>query len=466
VLLALTAVLAIVAQDHAPLRAAPNAHAAQLATLWQGEVVEVRDEHAGYLRVYDYPRERGGYVKRETVRPVALAESDAPGLLAVLRFLRDSAGAEALGISYGAAYLKAAPAATLTAEAFDAIATMAERLADAASGSGVRHADTAPHLEVVEQFGIHTRTFERDGRMQICYDGELYRRVLAMPHASAEERARAALGLTRPDCVDPALGILLRASLDQDRATLLDEVEESKLSAMTRSRLHARRAAVWAAVAYEEARRGRPPAPAAQRAVAELLAVRPNDVGEERRAEYLDALLRVGAIRWAAVAPSAQSGPLALTAAQGQPGQTCVALAAVQRPASALVRRCTYGLVWLASAQPIAHGRAMVLAVQPLESWRELWIFHEVAAGWTVDVLPPGADDPDEGVVEFAGFAPGAERLLIAREARERGLFHRRFEELRLEDLVQVKHASSPELLADFGRWQDVSWRRDTLVLH
>jgi len=466
VLLALTAVLAIVAQDHASLRAAPNPHAAQLAALWQGEVLEVRDEHAGYLKVYDYRRERGGYVKRETLRPVGLTESDAPGLLAVLRFLRDSAGAEALGISYGAAYLKAAPVAALTAEPFDAIATMAERLADAASGSGVRHADTAAHLEVVEQFGVHTRSFERNGRMQICYDGELYRRVLSIPRATAEERARAALGLTRPDCVDPALGILLRASLDEDRVALLDGVEASKLSAMTRSRLHARRAAVWAAVAYEEARRGRPPAPAAQRAVAELLAVRPNDLGEERRAEYLDALLRVGAIRWAAVAPAAPSGPLVLTAQQGEPGQTCVSLAAVQRLASPLVRRCTYGLVWPASAQPIARGRALVLAVQPLESWRELWIFHEVAAGWTVDVLPPGVDDPDEGYVELAGFAPGSGRLLIAREVREHGLFHRHFEELRLEDLVQVKQASSPGLLADFGRWQDVAWRRDTLVLH
>jgi hypothetical protein len=466
VLLALTAVLAIVARDQTPLRAAPNPHAVQLATLWQGEVLEVRDEHAGYLKVYDYRRERGGYVKSETVRPVGLTESDAPGLLAVLRFLRDSAGAEALGISYGAAYLKAAPAAALTAEPFDAIATMAERLADAASGSGVRHTDIAAHLEVVEQFGIHTRSFERNGRMQICYDGELYRRVLSIPRATAEERARAALALTRPDCVDPDWGILLRASLDEDRAALLDSVEEPKLSAMTRSRVHARRAAVWAAVAYEEARRGRPPAPAAQRAVAELLAVRPNEMGEERRTEYLDALLRVGAIRWAAVGPAAQSGPLVLTAGQGEPGQTCVVLAEVQRLASPLVRRCTFGLVWPASAQPIAHGRALVLAVQPLESWRELWIFHEVAAGWTVDVLPPGADDPDEGYVEFAGFAPGSERLLIAREAREHGLFHRRFEELRLDDLVQVKHASSPELLADFGRWQDVSWRRDTLVLH
>ncbi len=465
-LLALAATLAIVAQDHTSLRAAPSARSTQLATLWQGEVLEIRDEHAGYLKVYNYPRERGGYVKSEAVRRIGLGEADAPDLLAVLRFLRDSSGSETLGISYGAAYLKAAPAAALTAEPFDALARMAERLADAASGSGLRHVDVAGHLEVVDQFGIHMRSFERNGRMQVCYDGELFHRVLSFPRATAEERAHAALGLTRPDCIDPSLGILLRASQDEERSLLLDKVEERRLSPMLRSRVRARRAAVWAAIAYEEARRGDSPAAAAQRAVAELLSARPNDLGEERRAEYLDALLRVGAIRWAAVAPAAQSGPLTLTTSPGEPGQTCVALVEVHRPAAPLARRCTYGIVWTASAQTIAHGQALVLAVQPLESWRELWIFHEGTAGWAVDVLPPGANDPDEGYVEFAGFAPGTRRLLIAREVREQGRFRRRFEELRLEDLLPVKQAGSPELLADFGRWQDVAWRRDTLALH
>jgi hypothetical protein len=465
-MLLLAAALAIVAQDRTPLRAAPHTQAVVLTTLWQGEVLEVRDQRAGYLKVYDYRRERGGYLKSEAVRPIGVSEADAPALLTVLRFLHDSAGSEALGISYGAAYLKAAPAGALTAEPFDAIAHMAERLADAASGNGIRHAEAAAHLEVVEQFGVRMRSFERNGRMQVCYDGELYHRVLSLPRANAEERARALLGLTRPDCIDPALGFIPRAAQDEERSILLDSIDERSLGAMMRSRLHARRATVWAAIAYEQARRGESPAAAAQRAIAELLAVHSDDLVDERRGEYLDALLRVGAIRWAAVTAAPQAGPLVLTTAPGKPGETCLALADVRRPAAPFVQRCTYGIVWPASAQSIAHAQALVLAVQPLESWRELWLFHQGSAGWTIDVLPPGADDPDEGYVEFAGFAPGTQRLLIAREVRERGRFRRRFEELRLADLVPVRQASSPELLVDFGRWQDAGWRRDTLALH
>jgi hypothetical protein len=465
-MLALVATLAIVARDHTPLRAAPSSSAAELTTLWQGDVLEVRGERAGYLKVYNYRRERGGYLRSEMVRPVELTEARAPELLAVLRFLRDSPGSEALGISYGAAYLKAVPARALTAEPFDAIARMAERLADAASSSAARPADVTVHLEVVEQFGIRMRSFERGGRMRVCYDGELFRRVLALAGASSEERARAALGLTRPDCIDPDLGPVPRASLDEDRGKLLEEIDDRKLSEVTKSRLHARRAGVWASIAFEQARRREPAAVAAQRALSELLAVHPNDLGDDRRVEYEDAVLRVSAIRWAAVMPAPQAGPLILSATPGDPGQTCVALEDVHRRAAPLVRRCTYGIVWMASAQAIPQGPALALAVQPIESWRELWLFHEKAGAWTIDVLPPGADDPEEGYVEFAGFAPGTRRLLIAREVKDRGRFRRRFEELRLDDLALVRQASTPELLRDFGRWQDVAWRRDTLALH
>ena len=98
--------------------------------------------------------------------------------------------------------------------------------------------------------------------------------------------------------------------------------------------------------------------------------------------------------------------------------------------------------------QVIPQGPALVLAVQPLESWRELWVFHQKAGSWTIDVLSPGLDNPEEGYIDFAGYVPGTRRLLIAREVqRIRGRFRRSFEELRLDDLVLVRQASSPELL-------------------
>jgi hypothetical protein len=466
-MLALAATLAIVVQDHAALRAAPRSGATELTRLWQGDVLEVRGENAGYLKVYDYRRERGGFLRRDAARSVDLSETAASDLLAVVRFLRESPGSEALGISYAAAYLKAVPPQAITAEPFDAIAQMAERLADQASGSTDHAADFAPHLEVVEQFGVRMRSFGRNGRMRVCYDGELFHRVLTLPAAQPEARARAVLGLTRPDCIDPDLGPVPRASVDTVRAQLLEQVKDSELSAMTRSRLHVRRAGVWATLAYDYDRRREPAGAAAERALAELLAVRPDDLGDDRRPEYVDAVLRVSAVRWAGVLPAPQPGPLILSAALGSPGQTCIVLEDSHRPrAAAIIRRCTYGLVRMASIQAIPQGPALVLAVQPLESWRELWVFHERAGIWTIDVLSPGLDSPEEGYVEYAGYAPGTRRLLIAREVKDRGRFRRSFEELRLDDLALVRQASSPELLRDFGRWQDVAWRRDTLALH
>jgi hypothetical protein len=344
---------------------------------------------------------------------------------------------------------------------------MAERLADQASGSANHLADFAPHLEVVEQFGVRMRNFERNGRMRICYDGQLFHRVLTLPGARPEERAHAVLGLTRHDCIDPDAGPVSRASIDTERSQLLEQVKDGELSAMMRSRLHARRAGVWASLAFEQDRRGEPAGTAAERAITELLAVHPDDLGDDRRLEYVDAVLRVSAIRWAGASPAPQPGPLILNSAPGDPGQTCVALEEAHRPsAAAIIRRCTYGIVRTASIRAIPQVPALVLAVQPLESWRELWVFHERAGSWVIDVLSPGLDNPEEGYVDFAGYVPGTRRLLIAREVEDRGRFRRSFEELRIDDLALVRQASSPDLLRDFGRWQDVAWRRDTLALH
>lgn len=466
-ILAFAASLAIVVRDHATLRSAPRAGATELEALWQGDVLEIRAELGGYLKVYDYRRERGGYLRSESLRAVDLTDAGAPELLAVLRFLYASPGSEALGISYGAAFIKAVRPSALTAEPLDAMAQMAERLADEAS-SGAKHlTNVAAHVEVVQQFGIRMRTFERNGRMTVCYDGDLFRRVLAQPGASAEQRARAALALTRPDCIDPDLGPTLRASLDAERGRLLEQISDGELSPMTKSRIHARRAGVYSSIAFEQARRREPSSVAAEHALAELVSVHANDLDEDHKTDYVDAVLRVGASRWAALPPSSQVGPLILNATPGDPGQTCLSLTDLRRHASpTLVQRCTYGIVWMASARAIPQAQVVVLAVQPLESWRELWVFHQRSGVWRIDVLLPGADDPEEGYVEFAGFVPGTKRLLIAREVKVRGRFQRRFEELRLDDLALVQQASTPDALRDFGRWQDVAWRRGTLALH
>ena len=469
-MIAALAALAIVLQDHTPLRAEPRSGATELAELWQGEVLEVRGQRADYYQVYDYARERGGYLSIRALRQVSLGEADAPELLAVRRFLRDLPGSEALGISYGAAYLKAAPPRTLTAEPFYAIATMAQRLADQATGSGpgagAHTAEVGAHIEVAGQFGVHLRSFNRNGRVQVCYDGELFRSALAQTGASAEERAGAVLGLTRPECIDPDLGPAARAAFDGERRDLLEQVGEQGLTDVTRSRLHARRAAVWAAIAFERARVREPADAAAQHALGELRSVRPTDLGDDGRTEYADAAIRVSTIRWALGADPAAASPLALGATAGEPGQTCLVLTDAARSRnSEVARRCTYGVPWMRSVRSIPGARALALAVQPLESWLELWVFRERAGSWTVDVISPGAEDPEQGYVEFAGYVPRSRRLLVVREAREHGRLHRRFEELRLADLTPVLEAGAPELLPEFGRWQDPLWRRDTLAL-
>ncbi|MEP6825474.1 MAG: hypothetical protein ABI919_11725, partial [Ramlibacter sp.] len=98
---------AIVTTDNAVLRAAPRDSAQQQAQLWQGELLEVRGERLDYLQVWDHRRERGGFVRASQVRRTAMTAADAPELLAVLRFVRETPGAESLGIGLAAAYLKA-----------------------------------------------------------------------------------------------------------------------------------------------------------------------------------------------------------------------------------------------------------------------------------------------------------------------------------------------------------------------
>ena len=122
--------------------------AQQLAPLWQGEVLEVRGERIDHLQVWDHVRERGGFVDAARVKKTTLAAAEAPELLALVRFVRETPGSEALGIGIAAAYLKAAPADALLAgagaETFDAIGTMADRLAQRASAGSAALAGAVP----------------------------------------------------------------------------------------------------------------------------------------------------------------------------------------------------------------------------------------------------------------------------------------------------------------------------------
>lgn len=471
ILAAVAATLAIVVQDQAVLRAAPSRAAQQQATLWQGESLEVRGQRMDYLQVYDHRIERGGYVRASEVRAVGLAAGDAPGLLAVLRFLRDTPGQESLGIAYAAAYLKAAPAQAIDAEPFDALGAMADRLAVRASAQHGKADDPklAAQLDVAAGYGVGWTSFEREGRMQVCYEGEALRRVLALP-ADAPAKARAALALTRNECVDPGLQPLQRQALDQWRAEVLDRVDTQSLPETLKNRVRLRRAGVWAALAWEHSRRGDAGSAAAAqagvRAVDELAAVNKAELADEDQSAYAEAAVRTGASRWAASPLPPPKNGLMVVTAPGDSGQTCVLLTdAKHQGAGPLLRRCTYGTVWAASAVANPAGTALALAVQPLDTWRELWVFRKGAGGWSVDVLPPAANDPGIGYAEFAGWVPGGRRLLAVREARIDGRWKCSFEVLRLDTLATERRADRPDFLSTFYRWQSPAWKRETVSL-
>jgi len=465
-MLAASMALAIVTQDQLPLRAAPRESAQAQAVLWQGDALEVRGTRGDFLQVYDHRRERAGYVRAARVRQVDLQPAAAPELLAVMRFLRDTPGAEALGISYGAAYLKAAAPQAIDAEPFDAIGSMAERLAARASSKLAPQAETAlaAHLEVVASYGVAMRSYENDGKVRVCYDGDAFRRVLAVA-ASAEQRYRAALALSNGACIDPALGAMQRAEHDRWRAELLDTVDLARLPEHMKNRIHMRRAAVWSSVAFQRARKGEEASQAAGRAEQALAAVNKSELADEDNAAYAEAGVRVGAVRWALEPVPAQgkvAPQLAVTAAPGRPGETCVSL---QGGGKQLANRCTWGVAWMVSARVHPQGTALALAVQPLDGWREMWLFRRQGEGWVVDVLPPASSDPDIGYAEFAGWVPGAAKMLAAREVRAEGKFRRSFELLDMATLATERGADRPESLSTFYKWQDPAWKRQTVSL-
>jgi hypothetical protein len=459
--------LAIVTLDGTALRAQARHSAALQAVLWQGETLEVRGHALDYLQVYDHRLERAGFVRADRVRIVPMRADDAPGLLAIVRFLRDMPGNEALGIAYAAAYLKAAPGRAIDAEPFDALGVMAGRLARRASTNRNKALEQAlsGQLEVVADYGVTIRSIARGDGVRLCYDGDAFRRVMALD-ATATQKATAALALTDPACVDPDLPPVQRTAFDTWRADLLDRVPRAGLPRYVQNRLHMREASVWAAIAFERTRHRQPAQPAASRAIDELAAVDTRALVESDRDDYNDAAIRVGASRWAARPPAGAGKGLHIAAAPGRPGETCIRLLDRRHDAKTpLAQRCTYGTVWASSARANADGTALALAVQPMASWRELWLFHVVGKQWVIDVLPPADDDPRLGYIEFAGWVPGDRLMLVAREARVNGRFVHRFGILDMASLATTRQADKPSSLSQFYRYQDAAWRSQTVSL-
>ena len=113
------------------------------------------------------------------------------------------------------------------------------------------------HLEVAARYGVKFTNIERDGRMQICYDGDAFRRVLAMRSTAGATRARGAglhaAGMRRPA---PAAGCNATPSTSA-RAEALERVDVDALPGYVGNRVLMRRAAVWSSARLPACAQGR-----------------------------------------------------------------------------------------------------------------------------------------------------------------------------------------------------------------
>lgn len=453
----------LVVQD-APLRGAPRDTASLQAQMARGEALEIRAERGDHWQVWDYRRERGGWLRKGQVLLVPRGDGAADELLSQLRLARQQWGTEGLGLGLAAAYVQAATPADMAgaggAEALDAMGTFAERIADRASTRDARPTEgqLAAQMDVAARFGLKFESFDvEEGRVQVCYDGEVFRRLLATA-ATPEQRVRAALALTRADCLNPRATVREAEARDQWRQQVLAQVDGAALPLHWKNRLLMRRASVSASLAFAHARRGA--GGDAAPALVELAGIVPAELTEDDQPAYNDAVMRVNAARWLGTAGTARDfSGVTLTLQPGSDGERCVVLAEAGKP---VARRCSWGQVALASASLNREGRALALAVQPLDGWRELWLFLKEPGrngAWRIEVMPPAPAQPGLGVVEFAGWVPGGQQLLVAREFRADGRYRRSFEVVSLASLATERQSPEPALLGAFQRWSDAAWR-------
>ncbi len=329
----LALLVALVVQDQTTLRAAAHDNAPRQTSLTAGDWLEVRGERQGYLEVYDHRRERQGYVRPSALRSYTVEEASAPKLGTLVEYLRDAPGQESLGIGYVALYLKAAPPSAASAEVFDALGTMAERLGRRASARVAKAGDgaLAAQLETAESYGVHFVSFERDGETRVCYDGEAYRHVLALGGTGAE-RTRAVLGLTDPGCVDPALGPSAALALVKTQAETLAAVDVAALGpdvpAFERARRRRRRATVQADLAYYAARTGDAAlaGQASEAAKRELALADRATLADEDRLAYEEAALHVaGCVGPRSRRPPREAGASTSSSRRESPGKRAFA---------------------------------------------------------------------------------------------------------------------------------------------
>ena len=459
---------ALVLQDGSALRAAPKDEAPLLVPLTRGETLEVRGAQGDWLQVWDYHRERGGFVRADRLLPLPDGAAALPDLTAQLRLVRRQPGAEALGLGLAAAVIDRAPAEWLAgaggAELLDALVEVNERLADRVQGATTpaQQANAAAQAEVAARYGYALRPVAlADGSQRLCAHEEPAQLLRAHPAARAEQQARAALALTRVQCLSADIPPHQLVAVQAARAQLLTGIALTDLPGTLRNRLLLRRIAVLSSLAF--AQRATDPVTPARLALADWAGLLPNELSDDDNAVLREAALRLAPVRWAVtVEPREQRmGTSRLVVGLGEaPGETCLRWqhSAPGDHWTDTVQRCTQAWVHTASARLSPDGTSVVLLAQPLDGWAELWRLNRDG---TVQVLPPGAAASGLGVAEFAGWAPGREglQLLVAREAVVEGRALRRFEVYGPEFSQPVRWATESSPLAAFQRSVDAAWK-------
>jgi len=477
--------IGLVMQPTVSLKSAPKDSARELAVLWQGEWVEVRHERMDYLEVYDHKRERVGFVKVTHLRQSKFLESETKEFLTLVRYLRDNQGSNSLGISLASAYLKAATVKEMNAaegaEVLHAIGVFADRIADRVSSdtqvSKSASSYLSQQLEVATQYGVHFNNVEKEGKINVCYNGDVYRQVLALP-AMASMKAEAALSLTQDTCIDPNITPVQRAQLDAWRADVIAKVPHETLPAYLKNRVEMRKANILSALSYAQTRFSQHPEAlkiagiqsSSQALMKEAMLAFSNvdkqALPDDDWPNYNDTAILINANRWALKQAETKRtfGALQLEMRTEKSGETCVVLTNHQQKKQ-LAQRCSYGVVWSQSATINQQKNAISLAVQPMAGWAELWVFQQNKAGWQITILPPDTRAAGLGYIEFAGWAPDGKQILIAKESRAEGIYQRQYAVVDLASLTVQRQARDAAILGAFRRWQDPSWKANSVSL-